>query len=74
MPRSMGVFEKTGFDVTAFPVAFRSLGPGRSVRWDTDPARNLDTVEVAAKEWIGLLAYWATGRIDRLFPGPLPSL
>ena len=29
MPRSMGLFEKAGFNVTAFPVAFRTLGEGR---------------------------------------------
>jgi uncharacterized SAM-binding protein YcdF (DUF218 family) len=70
MPRSMGLFEKAGFNVTAFPVAFRTLGEGRGRHWETDPSRNLDTVEIAAKEWIGLLVYRATGRIDQLFPGP----
>ena len=70
MPRSMGLFKKAGFNVTAFPVAFRTLGEGRGVRWETDPARNLQTFETAEHEWIGLVAYWATGRIDRLFPGP----
>ena len=70
MPRSMGLFEKAGFTVTAFPVAFRTLGEGRGLHWETDAPRNLETFEIAAKEWIGLLAYWATGRIDRLFPGP----
>lgn len=70
MPRSMGLFEKAGFGVTAFPVAFRALGEGRGPQWETDPARNLETSELAAHEWIGLVAYWATGRIDRLFPGP----
>jgi len=70
MPRSMGLFEKAGFNVTAFPVAFRTLGDGRDPQWETDPARNLETFEIAAHEWIGLIAYWATGRIDRLFPGP----
>jgi uncharacterized SAM-binding protein YcdF (DUF218 family) len=70
MPRSMGLFEKAGFNVTAFPVAFRTLGDGRDLQWETDPARNLENVEIAAHEWVGLAVYWATGRIDRLFPGP----
>jgi uncharacterized SAM-binding protein YcdF (DUF218 family) len=70
MPRSMGVFEKAGFNVIAFPVAFRTLGRGRPLLWDFDPARNLLTFEIAAREWIGLAAYWGTGRIERLFPGP----
>ena len=36
----------------------------------TVPARYLRTFEIALREWIGLVAYWATGRIERLFPGP----
>jgi hypothetical protein len=24
----------------------------------------------AAREWIGLFAYWVTGRTSELFPGP----
>jgi hypothetical protein len=26
--------------------------------------------DAAVHEWIGLAAYWASGRIDHLFPGP----
>jgi uncharacterized SAM-binding protein YcdF (DUF218 family) len=70
MPRSMGLFEKAGFSVTAFPVAFRTLGKGRGLHWETQPWRNLETIDIAAREWIGLVVYWATGRIDSLFPGP----
>jgi uncharacterized SAM-binding protein YcdF (DUF218 family) len=70
MPRSMGLFEKAGFNVTAFPVAFRTLGEGRGLQLETHAPRNLETFEIAAKEWIGLVAYWATGRIDNVFPGP----
>jgi uncharacterized SAM-binding protein YcdF (DUF218 family) len=70
MPRSMGLFEKAGFDVVAYPVAFRTLGPGQPVEWWIDAAQSLRTFEIAAKEWIGLAAYRATGRIDRFFPGP----
>jgi hypothetical protein len=35
-----------------------------------DPARNLQIFQFALHEWIGLAAYWASGRIDHLFPGP----
>jgi len=71
MPRSMGLFEKAGFDVVAWPVAFRTLGPGRPLLWARlDAPLNIQTFATAAKEWIGLATYWATGRIDRLFPGP----
>jgi uncharacterized SAM-binding protein YcdF (DUF218 family) len=70
MPRAMGLFEKNSFDVIAYPVAYRTLGPGQSLGRDFDPARNLRTFEIAAKEWIGLAVYRMTGRIDHLFPGP----
>ena len=73
MPRSIGVFEKAGFDAIAYPVAYRTRGPGRDLPWDLGPANNLRVFETAMREWIGLAAYWATGRIDDLFPGPLET-
>jgi uncharacterized SAM-binding protein YcdF (DUF218 family) len=71
MPRSMGIFEKAGFHPIAYPVAFRTRG-----RWPDDlrltfePARNLRIFEIAVHEWIGLAAYWVSGRSDHLFAGP----
>jgi uncharacterized SAM-binding protein YcdF (DUF218 family) len=65
MPRAMGVFKKAGFDANGYPVAYRTPW-----QWDFDPARNLRIFEIAMREWIGLFAYWATGRIDQPFPGP----
>ena len=74
MPRAMGLFEKAGFNPIAYPVAFRTRR-----RWPDDlrlsfePVRNLRISEIAVHEWIGLAAYWASGRIDNLFPGPQGS-
>jgi uncharacterized SAM-binding protein YcdF (DUF218 family) len=65
MPRAMGVFRKAGFNAIAYPVAYRTPW-----QWDFDPARNLRVFEIAMREWIGLFAYWATGRIDQPCPGP----
>lgn len=73
MPRSVGLFQKAGFDVVAYPVGFRTLGRGRPLPWSLDAAQNLQAFETAAKEWVGLAIYRATGRIDRLFPGPLDA-
>lgn len=70
MPRAMGLFEKAGFNVVAYPVAFRTIGPGYPFLWSLDATQNLRTFAIAAKEWVGLPVYWARGRIDRLFPGP----
>jgi uncharacterized SAM-binding protein YcdF (DUF218 family) len=70
MPRSMGLFEKAGFNAVAFPVGYKTPRPGEAVFWTLDPARNLRVLETAMKEWIGLPTYWLTGRIDQVFPGP----
>ena len=70
MPRAMGVFRAAGFDVTAYPVDFRTRGRGDALRpFDSIPA-GLARLDLAAKEWIGLLAYRLTGRTDALFPAP----
>jgi uncharacterized SAM-binding protein YcdF (DUF218 family) len=70
MPRAMGVFEQAGFHPIAYPVAFRTRGHWPDhLRLTFEPVRNL-RVELALHEWIGLVGYWASGRIDRLFPRP----
>ncbi len=71
MPRAMGVFEKAGFHPIAYPVAFRTRGYWPDdLRLTFEPVRNLRIFEIAVHEWIGLAAYWVSGRIDHLFPGP----
>lgn len=71
MPRAMGVFEKAGFHPIAYPVSFHTLGLWPDdLRLTFEPARNLRVFELALHEWIGLAAYWASGRIEHLFPGP----
>jgi uncharacterized SAM-binding protein YcdF (DUF218 family) len=70
MPRAMGVFEKAGFHPIAYPVGFRTLGPGKAPRIVLDPSRNLPLFQIALHEWIGLAAYRLSGRSAELFPGP----
>jgi uncharacterized SAM-binding protein YcdF (DUF218 family) len=70
MPRAMGVFEKAGFHPIPYPVGFHTLGGQGDSRVVLDPASNLPIFQLALHEWIGLAAYWASGRIDHLFPGP----
>jgi len=68
MPRAMGLFRKAGFNVVAYPVDYRSKGGAGDWRLNHDAARGLRLFDVAIHEWIGLAAYWVTGRIDALFP------
>ncbi len=71
MPRAMGVFEKAGFHPVAYYVSFRTQGREREdLRVTFEPVRNLRTFEIAVHEWIGLVAYWASGRSDHIFPAP----
>lgn len=67
MPRSVGVFCSIGWPVIAYPVDLRSEGRIRFSP-NMDVAENMSLLKVATKEWIGLLAYRITGKIDNLFP------
>lgn len=70
MPRSMGLFRKAGFNVVAYPVDYRSPGGAGGWRLSNEAWRGLRLLDVALHEWVGLVAYYASGKIDALFPGP----
>ncbi len=70
MPRSKALFDKVGFATVPWPVDYQTSGI-EGVDFFTDDAANaLRVTTVAVREWIGLFAYWLTGRIDSPFPGP----
>jgi uncharacterized SAM-binding protein YcdF (DUF218 family) len=70
MPRAMGLFRKAGFSVIADPVDYRSYGGARDWRLNPESSRGLRLFDVALHEWVGLVAYRITGKIDALFPAP----
>lgn len=70
MPRSMGIFRRAGFDVTAYPVDFRTLGSGEDLEPFGSVPGGLRRLDDAFKEWVGLVAYWIMGRTSALFPAP----
>ena len=70
MPRSMALFRKAGFDVLPWPVDYRTSGREGVGLMRDNPQDSLQNTSVAIREWIGLLAYWLSGRIDTPFPGP----
>jgi len=70
MPRSMGVFRSAGFNVVAAPVDFRTRDKGDATRPFESMPSGLKRLDMASREWIGLLAYWLTGRTQDLFPAP----
>jgi uncharacterized SAM-binding protein YcdF (DUF218 family) len=70
MPRSVGLFRKAGFPVEPYPVDWRVGGPADLLQFPSVAGDGLGRVDTALREWIGLGAYWLTGKIDDLFPGP----
>ena len=70
MPRSMAVFRKAEFEVIAYPVGFKSTGSIGHWYVPRSAQDALGNVESAAHEYLGLLAYYLTGRIAELFPSP----
>jgi uncharacterized SAM-binding protein YcdF (DUF218 family) len=73
MPRSIGAFRKAGFEVEPRPVDYRTRGKADLMRPFDKVSEGLRRVDVAAREWVGLVAYWLTGRSDMLFPAAKPS-
>jgi uncharacterized SAM-binding protein YcdF (DUF218 family) len=69
MPRSVGAFRQAGFPVEAYPVAWRTdvhyrFGLSLTI------GSNLARLDLAANEWVGLLAYWLAGQSSALWPAP----
>jgi uncharacterized SAM-binding protein YcdF (DUF218 family) len=62
MPCAVAVFHRAGWTgITPAPVDFRSGGlVQRRLSWRLD--QNLQYVNVAVKEYVGILAYWVAGK------------
>ena len=70
MPRSVGIFRKAEFPVVPWPTDYFTAGTDTfGLRLD-QPAEGISVSTRAMREWIGLVAYWATGKTTELFPGP----
>lgn len=71
MPRAVGIFRKAGFDVTPYPVDYQTLGvPGEFFVMSSRVLGGLRRTNRAVREYVGLVAYWWTGKTDALFPRP----
>lgn len=70
MPRSVGLFRKAGVDIVPWPTDYRSTGTEGFGFDIANPVLNLEITGIALREWIGLLAYHWTGRIDEILPSP----
>jgi len=72
MPRSVGVARKQGINVFAYPVDHRSSQADERY-WDFDLFEHLQVLEPAWHEWLGLTAYYVTGKTSAWLPKPLVS-
>ena len=70
MPRSVGLFRKIGFAVEPYPVDWRTRGLEDVWTFTPLAREGLVRTDLAMREWIGLVAYRLTGKIDDLLPGP----
>lgn len=70
MPRAMACFRAVGMPLEAWPVDYRTRGPQDRLRFFDKPSQGLRRVDMAAREWAGLLVYRLTGRTRELFPSP----
>ena len=70
MPRAMGLFRRAGFNVVAYPVDYRTYGTSDDLWPAREGPLNLRLLDIAVHEWVGLIAYRASGKIDDWFPAP----
>lgn len=70
MPRSIGLFRAAGVDVIPWPADYRTSGTATLSLDFTQPTANSQLTATAIREWLGLVSYYALGRIDRVVPQP----
>jgi len=70
MPRSIGVFRKVGFAVEPCPVDWRVGGRADFLSFTNYAGDGLGRTDTAMREWLGLIAYYLSGKTSELLPGP----
>jgi uncharacterized SAM-binding protein YcdF (DUF218 family) len=70
MPRAVGLFRKSGFAVEPYPVDWRVAGTADLLTFRVLSVEGLGRVDTGAREWMGLAAYWISGKTSEFFPGP----
>jgi uncharacterized SAM-binding protein YcdF (DUF218 family) len=66
MPRAIGIFRKVGWKVIPYPTDYRVIAGKRQPNLGF--AEKLMIIDMAAKEWVGLVSYYVLGRTSELFP------
>ncbi len=68
MPRAVGIFCARQWPVMPVPVDFRS-DPAHMFRPEWEFAEHVNSLTVASREWVGLVAYFLSGRTSQFLPG-----
>ncbi|MET0172177.1 MAG: YdcF family protein [Agrobacterium vaccinii] len=68
MPRSLGLFRHARLAVTPWPVDYRTTGIEKLGFDFTQPSLNAQQTATAAREWMGLVGYYLSGRTGSLLP------
>ena len=64
------LLRKVGFEMEPYPVDWRTRGRDDLLKFSDQFVERLSFVDTAAREWMGLVAYWITGKSSEFFPGP----
>ena len=67
MPRSIGVFCQVNWSLIPYPIDHRTI-PGKLLDIDFNLLRHADRFKMAIHEWLGLIVYYATGKISNPLP------
>jgi uncharacterized SAM-binding protein YcdF (DUF218 family) len=69
MPRAVASFRGANFEVVPYPVDYRTSSDRGSWRMiNKSSALGLQDIDIAFHEWIGLVAYWMTGKTTEILP------
>jgi uncharacterized SAM-binding protein YcdF (DUF218 family) len=71
MPRAMGCFRQAGVAIEAWPVDYRTAPQFQPLRFHTALTEGWRRIDFIAREYVGLVAYYLSGRTAALFPGPV---
>ena len=69
LPRAVGIFRKINWQVIPFPVDYNTF-PHPEFRLGLGNFSTVTGLSWILHEWIGIVVYWATGRMSELFPSP----
>ena len=71
MPRAIGCFRRVGVPVEPWPVDFRTSPRFQPLRLHTALTEGWRRIDFITREYVGLVAYYMSGRTRALFPAPL---